>query len=240
MEQLERYHRTKLPPVDVRFSDHITQSLCLRPITSDLDGLHYRQLHHQSQLKSHGLDDAEIGSLNRRRFTVFLATGPAFSKAQVYAAAWHELAHVVADHLGILDWQLNEGFAIAHQFRGLLEAANLGTLTRPDVDTTIELALSGAMRERRGFAASGIWIPLPPQDPAQTIHYVALRLLREHNPELKFRGRESGDLLRELDQTLDHVLRTWRWQKYSEPFSGFLIVLFLMIVAIVLLVIRSS
>jgi hypothetical protein len=78
-----------------------------------------------------------------------------------------------------------------------------------------------------------------PRDSMTAIHYSALGPLRKYNPNLKFRGRSVDQLLSELDNSIKHIIRTWKWQKYSGFIYALMAVLFFIVLSMILIALRQ-
>jgi hypothetical protein len=158
-----------------------------------------------------------LPQINSRRFTVVLQTRRPTGSVGLYHSAWHELAHVAAGSLGVRDPVLNESFAIANQFKGLLLAAEEGIFPHEQVYDDIEHYLecckyevgdAGLFSKLEEFGIRGI-----PEWKKRPHHYLALGALKKHNPELKYRNRAAEVLIAELDNTIQDILRESRSRK---------------------------
>ena len=242
IRQLEEYHTTKLPEVDVKFSEHAEHSFCIHPTLYDPDGLPYVKKSRISQFESYSLQEDEIQNIDRHKYTIFVATRPDRPRSRVYTDTWHELGHVAAFKLGINDGELNESLATAHEFRGALLAAKEGYFTRDEMDQAIEVHVKGSAAEwhntHLGIALKRMGLKVA-KDLRTAIHHSALTHIKKHNPDLKVRGRDLDQLLSEMDNSLKHIIWTWRKQKYSGYVFILMIVLFFVALFIVLGALRA-
>lgn len=236
ISQLEEYHKTKLPEVDVRFSKHVEHSICIHPTLYDLDGLLYVKESRVSQLESNGLQSDEIQNIDPHKYTIFVATRLNRPRSRVYADTCHELGHVAATCLGISDDELNESLATAHEFRGALLAAKEGYFARDEMDQTIEIHIKGSNVE---YGGTLLYVALKrmglkvARNLRTAIHYSALTHIKKFNPDLKFQGRNLDQLLFEMDKSIKHIIWTWRKQKYSGYVFILMVVLFFVGLSIV-------
>jgi hypothetical protein len=216
MRQLEELYGIRFPMVDILHSDHVTSSFMVPP-DRDVYKLEIVKEDRESQLRRRGLKEHELQQINSHRLTVVLQTKQPTGSVGLYHSAWHELAHVAARSLGIRDPILNESFAIANQFRGLLLAAEGGSFPHEQIYGDIEyysecckneVLDAGLFSKLEEFGIRGI-----PEEKKRPHHYLALDALKKHNPELKYRNRSTEVLVAKLDNTIQDILRESRSRK---------------------------
>lgn len=220
IRQLEVHYRIKMPEIRIDYSDHIKSSFVFDPPSYNLNELEYVREEIERDLRLRGLEEDKLKRIDWSRYSIFLLRKQPKQYAGLYGSAWHELAHVAASIIGIKDRVLGESFAIANEFRGLLQASKEGLFPQDEVTDVIEHLAECTKYERVNTEffskLSRMGIRGIPDDYKTPYHYSALDAIREHNPDLRFRNRSPDELITELDGTIEHVLETWRKRKLKS------------------------
>ena len=215
-EQLEKRYRIKMPFINILYSEDIESSFTLMPSTYNLDELEYVKKDRDHKLLARGVKREEISQIDASTYTVFLLTKQPKQEIGLYASAWHELAHVAAHVISIEDIVDNESFAVLNQFRALLKAAKNGFFTKDKAIDAVEFYIKRAKLEQLDAALfsrlneMGLKVPA---DLKNAYHHRALDIIKKHNPELKFHGRNLDELIAELDRSIQYILNFWRKKK---------------------------
>jgi hypothetical protein len=126
---------------------------------------------------------------------------------------------VAASILGIRDTDLSESFAVANELKGLLQAAKDGVFSEEEVFDTIEFILKSTEFEQLDAALfsklARMGLQGIPKEYTTPYHFLALKALRKHNPEMKYRSRSAEVLVTELDNTIQDILRESRSRKHK-------------------------
>ncbi len=217
IKQLEENYGISFPAVNVEYSDDGRGSFLLVPPSSYLDEFEWVKKKRDDRLRLEGLKEHELQRIDSQRFTIFLGRRQPKQQVGLYASAWHELAHVAASILGIKDTDLSESFAYANELKGLLKAAKDGVFSREEVFDTIEFILKSSEFEQLDAALfsklARMGLHGIPKEYTTPYHFLALKTLRKHNPELEYRSRSAEVLVAELDNTIQDILRGSRSRK---------------------------
>jgi hypothetical protein len=188
-KELESRHNKKLPEVEVRYSDNIYGAKAIHPLNlpSRMPAEEKNEIYRQrdNDLKSFGLKDYELENIDRSKITIFMPRCYRDYPTRLYGASWEELGHGIAYAFDIENKVANESVALAYRFKGLLQGAKEGKF--PFKEAVVEIELD--MKEARSFPYS------------IDRHYnKALDIIRQYNSGLKFRDRDPGGLIMELDK----------------------------------------
>jgi hypothetical protein len=218
--QLEDRYEIRMPEISVEYSENVRGSLAINPPPYDLDELDHVKAERNRDLRLRGLTEEEVSRIVSYRHTIFLLQKQPFQSLGLYGSAWHELAHVAATVIGIKDRVLNESFAIANEFRGLLQAVVKGVFALDEVRDLTEYLVKCARLEQvdTGLFASLSRMGLRgiPEDFRTPYHSQALEFIQRYNPKLEFRSRSPEDLITEWDNTIEYILTTWRKRKLKS------------------------
>lgn len=218
IDHMERQHEIVFPQVDVKYSDNIHRACCVRPADppewfSEWARDDFNRRRH-SGLRLRRLVEDEIREVDKSKYTVFVPRELLNIPVRLCATLWEELGHVTAWALGVEDMVLNESVALAYRFKGLLKGAEEGRFSLEEAIHRIEFDIKGA--ELDSYVISKIermrFIKASTDDPMKHYHK-ALFAVREFNPQLMFRNRDSHELMAELDKIIGYTLAIDRRRK---------------------------
>jgi len=223
-ESIEKKHNIQLP-VDIIYSGNVYRSFVVPPLYPNLE--HLQQMRQdvyekrKYELKSRGLNDYEIKSIDTKKYTIFLPK-TTNNPISLYGTKWEELGHVTAYVLGIKDKIPNEGFALTYRFKGLLQGAKEGLFTVEKAIDEIEYTVKSVRADSALISKlknMGLKVP----DNSEMTHYDdSLFAIRKFNPSLTFRNRELDELLLELDKSIGYTMKKSKGENVSDKIRSIL------------------
>lgn len=183
----------------------------------------------KKEFKLRGLSESELAEVDVTKHMIVLPRKYQKHRVKLCGVEWHEFGHVAAHVLGLDSRILNESFATANQFKGLLETGRKGRFGRDEVVKEIERNLQDTAAEKAKAKMSlklkGMGLKVS-DDHTLALHDSALFLLKKHNPNLRFRDRDADEVLAELNMSIKYILgfsnskKEWKlWLSMSSIFA---------------------
>jgi len=210
---MQKRHQIALPEFDVKYSATLRNAFLLSPLPSwVITEKTTREVieNTDSQLRLHGLKDAEIEQIDRLRYTIFFPAILPIDTLFSTASRWEEMGHLLAYALGIDDRVKNESVAVIYRFIGLILAAKQGLVEKEKVLSHLELCRQSTDHERAQafmFQKLGQMGLKVRQELKEPHYYKSFSAIRRYNPKMTYRGRDLDEILRELDRSLNYALR---------------------------------
>lgn len=210
-KEIERWHQIQVPEPQLICSDKIGNAFLCVPrqfpdqVPKELQSKQSEMT--RKELIGRGLEEDELADLELTKPIIVLSSTYQHRPARFYGTLYEELGHEAAYVLGIVESSANEGFALAWRFKGLLESAKREKLSLIDAVNRIESDVRRLEHDVQFFSKlEGMGLKMPKTLPSK--HYNrALSVVREYNPQLRFRDRDPDEIISELNSSIKYILK---------------------------------